>query len=70
MLALIIMTMGQCPDQRGRRRRRPSRRVVTGAQDAIRLGAIWDFAGPCYMLSESAIQGIKIAVEEINAAGG
>lgn len=44
--------------------------IKTGAKDAIRLGAIWDFAGPCYMLSESAVQGIRIAVEEINAKGG
>jgi branched-chain amino acid transport system substrate-binding protein len=44
--------------------------VKSGAKDAIRIGAIWDFAGPCYMLSESAIEGMRIAVEEINAAGG
>lgn len=40
------------------------------AQDTIKLGAIWGFAGPCHMLSESAVKGIKIAVEEINAGGG
>ena len=44
--------------------------VKTGEKDAIRLGGIWDFAGPCYMLSESAVQGMRIAVEEINAKGG
>jgi branched-chain amino acid transport system substrate-binding protein len=44
--------------------------VKSGAKDAIILGTIWDFAGPCYMLSESAAKGIKIAVEEINAKGG
>jgi branched-chain amino acid transport system substrate-binding protein len=37
---------------------------------AIKLGAIYDFAGPCYMYSESAMNGIRIAVEEINAKGG
>jgi branched-chain amino acid transport system substrate-binding protein len=40
------------------------------AQEPIKLGAIYGFAGPCHMYSESAIKGIKIAVEEINAAGG
>jgi len=40
------------------------------AQEPIKLGAIYCFAGPCHMYSESAIKGIKIAVEEVNAAGG
>ena len=40
------------------------------AKEPIRIGAIFDFAGPCYMSSESAINGIKIALEEINAQGG
>ncbi len=44
--------------------------IKTGAKDAIRLGAIYDFAGPCYMYSESAVNGIRIAMEEINAKGG
>jgi branched-chain amino acid transport system substrate-binding protein len=43
---------------------------VVLAQEPIRLGAIWGFAGPCHMLSESAVKGIKMAVEEINSAGG
>jgi len=43
---------------------------LLSAQDTIKLGAIWGFAGPCHMLSESAVKGIKIAVEEINAGGG
>ncbi len=40
------------------------------AQETIKFGAIYDFAGGCDMYSESAITGIKMAVEEINAAGG
>jgi len=36
----------------------------------IKIGAIYDFAGPCYMYSESAINGIRIAMEEINGKGG
>jgi len=39
-------------------------------KEPIKLGAIYCFAGPCYMYSESAIHGIRIAAEEINAKGG
>jgi len=39
-------------------------------QETIKFGAIYDFAGGCHMYSESAMTGIKMAVEEINAAGG
>jgi len=39
-------------------------------KEPIKLGAIYCFAGPCYMYSESAIIGIKIAADEINAKGG
>jgi branched-chain amino acid transport system substrate-binding protein len=40
------------------------------AKEPIKIGAIYDFAGPCYMYSESAIHGIRIAMDEINAKGG
>jgi len=40
------------------------------AQETIKFGAIYDFAGGCHMYSESAITGIQMAVDEINAAGG
>ena len=40
------------------------------AQETIKFGAIYDFAGGCHMYSESAMTGIKMAVDEINAAGG
>jgi len=40
------------------------------AKEPIKIGAIYDFAGPCYMYSESAINGIRIAMEEINGKGG
>ena len=39
-------------------------------KEPIKLGVIYCFAGPCYMLSESAVNGIRIAAEEINAKGG
>jgi len=39
-------------------------------KEPIKLGAIYCFAGPCYMYSESAIHGIRIAADEINAKGG
>lgn len=44
--------------------------AVSGAKDAIKIGAIYDFAGGCYMYSEAGIKGIKIAIEEINGKGG
>jgi branched-chain amino acid transport system substrate-binding protein len=40
------------------------------AKEPIKIGAIYDFAGPCYMYSETAIHGIRIAMDEINAKGG
>jgi branched-chain amino acid transport system substrate-binding protein len=41
------------------------------AKDPIKIGAIYDLAGPCYMYSDSAIHGgIRIAIDEINAKGG
>ncbi len=40
------------------------------AKEPIKFGAIYDFAGGCHMYSESAITGIKLGVEEINAKGG
>ncbi|HYA91441.1 MAG TPA: ABC transporter substrate-binding protein [Thermodesulfobacteriota bacterium] len=39
-------------------------------KEPIRFGAIYDFVGGCYMYSESAMTGIKLAVDEINAKGG
>jgi branched-chain amino acid transport system substrate-binding protein len=40
------------------------------AKEPIKLGAIYDFGGPCYMLSQSAMNGIRVAIDEINAKGG
>jgi branched-chain amino acid transport system substrate-binding protein len=41
------------------------------AKEPIKIGAIYDLAGPCYMYSDSAIHGgIRIAIDEINAKGG
>jgi branched-chain amino acid transport system substrate-binding protein len=40
------------------------------AQGPIKFGAIYDFVGGCHMYSESGIAGIKMAVADINAAGG
>lgn len=39
-------------------------------KESIKIGAIYDFAGPCYMYSDSAVHGIRIAIDEINAKGG
>jgi branched-chain amino acid transport system substrate-binding protein len=40
------------------------------AKGPIKIGGIYDFAGPCYMYCESAVNGIRIAMEEINSQGG
>jgi len=39
-------------------------------KEPIKIGAIYDFAGGCYMYSEAGLKGIKIALDEINAKGG
>lgn len=49
---------------------KPAVSKPSGTKDAIKLGVIYDFAGGCYMYSETGIKGIKLAVEEINAKGG
>ncbi len=49
---------------------KPAVAKPSGTKDAIKLGVIYDFAGGCYMYSETGIKGIKLAVEEINAKGG
>jgi branched-chain amino acid transport system substrate-binding protein len=48
---------------------KPAAKPAAG-KEPIKLGAIYDFAGGCYMYSETGIKGIKMAVEEINAKGG
>ena len=47
----------------------PAAKPAAG-KEAIKIGAIYDFAGACYMYSDSAVNGIRIAIDEINAAGG
>ena len=42
----------------------------SGPAVPIKIGAICDFAGPCFMYCEASMEGLRIAVEEINAAGG
>jgi branched-chain amino acid transport system substrate-binding protein len=48
----------------------PAKAAPAASKEPIKIGAIYDFAGPCYMYSESAINGIKIAMDEINGKGG
>ena len=48
----------------------PAKAAPAAPKEPIKIGAIYDFAGPCYMYSESAINGIRIAMEEINSKGG
>ncbi len=39
-------------------------------KEPIKIGSICDFAGPCYMYCETGLNGLRIAIEEINAKGG
>ena len=48
----------------------PAKAAPAASKEPIKIGAIYDFAGPCYMYSESAINGIRIAMDEINGKGG
>jgi len=48
----------------------PAKAAPAASKAPVKIGAIYDFAGPCYMYSESAINGIRIAMDEINAKGG
>ncbi len=47
----------------------PAAKPAAG-KEPIKIGAIYDFAGPCYMYSDSAVHGIRIAIDEVNAKGG
>lgn len=40
------------------------------APEVIKIGAIYDFVGGCYMYSETGVHGVRIALQEINAKGG
>lgn len=40
------------------------------SKEPIKIGSICDFAGPCYMYCETGLNGLRIAIEEINAKGG
>lgn len=48
----------------------PAKAAPAASKEPIKIGAIYDFAGPCYMYSESGINGIRIAMDEINGKGG
>jgi branched-chain amino acid transport system substrate-binding protein len=49
---------------------KPAPAKPAASKEPIKIGAIYDFAGPCYMYSDSAVHGIRIAIDEINAKGG
>lgn len=49
---------------------KPAVKAAPSIKEPIKIGAICDFAGPCYMYCETGLNGLRIAVEEINAKGG
>ena len=49
---------------------KPAPAKAAATKEPIKIGALYDFAGPCYMYGESAINGLRIAMEEVNSKGG
>jgi len=76
VLALILsiisvpMLMAQAKPAPAKEPAKTPAKAAPASKEPLKIGAIYDFAGPCYMYSESAINGIRIAMEEINAKGG
>jgi branched-chain amino acid transport system substrate-binding protein len=68
VLSIIVVSMGMAQTKPAA----PGKPAPAKAapKEPIKIGGIYDFAGPCYMYSESAINGIRIAMEEINGKGG
>ncbi len=60
-IIMVSMVMAQA---------KPAPAKPAASKEPVKIGAIYDFAGPCYMYSESAVHGIRIAIDEINAKGG
>jgi len=66
-LTFVSMVMAQAKPAPAK----PAAPVKAAApKEPIKIGAIYDFAGGCYMYSEAGLKGIKIALDEINAKGG
>jgi branched-chain amino acid transport system substrate-binding protein len=67
MLSIIIVPLAMA---QAKTAKEPAKTPAKASKEPIKLGAIYDYAGPCYMYSESAMNGVRIAIEEINAKGG
>jgi len=69
-LIVVPMVMAQAKPTPAKEPAKPPAKAAAAGKEPIKIGAIYDFAGPCYMYSESAIHGIRIAMDEINGKGG
>lgn len=65
MFALSILTTSVVSAQT-----KPAPAKPAATKEPIKIGGIYDFAGPCYMYCEAAVNGIRIALDEINTKGG
>ena len=70
VLSIIVVPMVMAQAKPAPAKPAPAKAAPAASKEPIKIGAIYDFAGPCYMYSESAINGIRIAMDEINAKGG
>jgi len=69
VLVFVIGIMATCVVMAQDKPAKPAAKAPA-AKEAIKIGGIYDFAGPCYMYCESAVNGIRIALDEINSKGG
>ena len=70
VLSMIAVPMVMAQAKPAPAKPAPAKAAPAASKEPIKIGAIYDFAGPCYMYSESAINGIRIAMDEINGKGG
>ena len=70
VLSMIAVPMVMAQAKPAPAKPAPAKAAPAASREPIKIGAIYDFAGPCYMYSESAINGIRIAMDEINGKGG
>jgi hypothetical protein len=69
VLSMIAVPMVMAQAKPAPAKPAPAKAAPAASKEPIKIGAIYDFAGPCYMYSESAINGIKIAMMRSMAKG-
>jgi len=64
LLGMVVLASFLLTAEVGSQAKKPTQK------EPIKIGSICDFAGPCYMYCETGLNGLRIAIEEINAKGG